>query len=218
MSTRIRQVELGIFIFVPIGDTETMHRTHTMMVAGTGLWMAFAWIACGGAQDGPEEPDGQVAANPANTAGTWGGVKPQVYPTAASTPYVPPPVAPPPPPSEEQCRANASRVAVGYDTSGVTDVKAQFGRFFDAHHDTFRCCVDALEAPTRPNVNLKVSLVVRVDPAGKLTGVEFAQGTDTLYPATSKCLTDIAGMIRYPAPIGGNPVAYNRVFDFKARR
>lgn len=201
-----------------MSDTDPMkHRAHTMTVAGAGLCMAFAWISCGSAQDGPEEPNGQNVASPANAVGTWGGVQPQVYPTAASTPYVPPPVAPPPPPTEQECRARGART-VPYDVSGTADVKAQFGKFFDAHHDTFRCCIDALEAPSRPYVNLKVSLVVRVDAAGKLTGMEFAPGTDSISPATSKCLGDIAGMLSYPAPIGGNPVAYNRIFDFKARR
>lgn len=201
-----------------MSDTEAMkHRAHTMRVVGTGLWMAFAWIACGGAQDGPEEPDGQVAANPANGAGAWAAPQPTAYQTAPASTYVPPVVTAPPPPSEQECRARASR-AVPYDVTGTSDVKGQFAKFFDAHHDTFRCCIDALEAPSRPYVNLKVSLVVRVAAEGKLTGVEFAPGTDNLYPATSKCLTDVAGMISYPAPIGGQPVAYNRVFDFKARR
>jgi hypothetical protein len=177
--------------------------------------MAFVSAACGGPQEGPEEPNDQLVASPANAVGTWGGVQPTAYPTAASTQYVPPAVAAPLPPTEQECRAQAGRT-VPYDVGGTTDVKGQFGRFFDAHHDTFRCCYDALEAPSRRSVNAKVSLVVRVDPAGKLTGVEFGPGSESISPQTSKCITDVAGMLSYPAPVSGKPVAFNRVFDFKA--
>jgi hypothetical protein len=180
--------------------------------------MAFLWVACGGGQEGPEEPDGeQVATSPPNTVGTWGGVQPTSYPTAASTPYVPPPVTAPPPPNEQECRARAAR-PVAYDVNGVTDVKVQLGKFFDAHHETFRCCFDALEAPTRPLVNAKVSLIVRIEADGKFTSAEFAQGSDPLSPATSRCIMDVAATLSYPAPIGGKPVGYNRIFDFKAHR
>ncbi len=188
----------------------------------SSVWIvsAIVWSACGGAQDGPEEPDDQVAAHPANAptaAGAWPGVQPTTYPTAASTPYVPPYVPPPPPPTEQECRAKAAQPAP-YDVNGVTDVRMQFSRFFDARHDTFRCCFDALEAPSRPMTNARVSLVVRIAADGKLTGVEFAQGSDPISPAAGKCMTDIAGMLSYPAPIGGQPIAYTRVFDFKAHR
>lgn len=181
--------------------------------------MALSWGACGGGQEGPEEPDGeQLVASPANTAaGTWGGVPPTSYPTAASTPYVPPPVMAPPPPNEQECRARASR-PVAYDVNGVTDVKMQFGKFFDAQHETFRCCFDALEGPARPGFNAKVSLIVRVEADGKFTSAEFAQGSDSLSPATSRCIMDVAAALSYPAPIGGKPVGYNRIFDFKAHR
>lgn len=179
--------------------------------------MTFAWMACAGGQEGPEEPDGQVAANPGNNAGAWVAPPPTVYPTTATTMYNPPPVTAPPPPSEQECRARASRT-VPYDVSGASDVQTQFTRFFEPHHDTFRCCVDALEAPSRPYVNLKVAMTFEVAADGKLTAVKFAQGSDNLYPATSKCLTDIAGMLSYPAPIGGQAVSYTRKFDFKARR
>ena len=179
--------------------------------------LAIVWSACGGAQDGPEEPDGQVASNPANATGAWAGVQPTAYPTAASTPYVPPYVPPPPPPSEQECRAKAAQ-PVPYDVNGVTDVRMQFSKFFDARHETFRCCFDALEAPSRPMVNVRVALTVRIAPDGKLTGVEFAPESEPLSPAAGKCMTDIAGMLSYPAPIGGQPIAYTRKFDFKAHR
>lgn len=193
------------------------YQASTRRVLG-GALMAILWGACGGGQEGPEEPDGeQLVATPGNNAGTWGGVQPTSYPTAASTPYVPPPVTAPPPPSEQECRARASRPAV-YDVNGVTDVKVQFGRFFDACHDTFRCCFDALEAPSRSMVNAKVSLVVRVEADGKFKSAEFAQASDPLSPATSRCIMDVAAMLSYPAPIGGKPIAYNRIFDFKAHR
>lgn len=210
------------FFVIPIvskmGDTDEMiHRVHTLLVAGTGMLMAFAAGACGGSQDGPEQPEGYDAP-PANTVAAWnGGPQPTVYPTTASTPYVPPPIVAPPPPSEQQCRAQASR-PVPVDLSGATDARGQFSKFFDAHHEIFRCCFDALEAPSRPFVDVKVSLVVRIEFDGKLTSAEFAPGSSTIFPTTSKCITDIAGMLSYPAPIGGKPVGYNRVFDFKAHR
>lgn len=179
--------------------------------------LAIFWGACGGAQDGPEDPNGQVNTVPANTVGEWGGVQPTAYPTAASTPFTPPPVPPPPPPSEQECRARAQR-PVAYDVTGTTDLQSQFGRFFDAHHETFRCCFDALEAPNRVNFSAKVSLIVRVEADGKFAGAEFGPGSAPLMPPTSKCITDVASMLNYPAPIGGKPAGYNRVFDFKARR
>ncbi len=210
------------FFVIPIvskmKDTDAMkHRAHKLLTVGTGMLMVFAWMACGGTQDGPEEPEGYVAP-PANTVAAWnGGPQPTAYPTTASTPYAPPPVVAPPPPSEQECRAQASRPVL-VDASGATDARGQFSKFFDAHHENFRCCFDALEAPSRPYVDVKVSLVVRVEPDGKLTSVEFAPGTGAISPATSKCITDIAGMLTYPAPIGGKPVGYNRIFDFKAHR
>jgi hypothetical protein len=107
---------------------------------------------------------------------------------------------------------------VPYDVSGATDVKAQFSTFFEAHREIFRCCFDALEAPSRPYVDVKVSLVVNVEADGKLASVAFAPGSGTIFPATSKCITDAASALSYPAPIGGKAIGYNRVFDFKARR
>lgn len=201
-----------------MNDTdEMMPRAHTLMAVGTGILLVFSWVACGGAQDGPEEPEGYVAP-PNNTVAAWNGApQPTVYQTAASPPYVPPPIVAPPPPSEQECRAHASR-PVAYDASGATDARGQFSKFFDAHHETFRCCFDALEAPSRPYVDVKVSLIVRVEFDGKLTSAEFAPGSSAILPATSKCITDIAGMLSYPAPIGGKPMGYNRVFDFKAHR
>lgn len=204
-----------------MGDTTEMkYLRATSKAFAAGLVFALALGACGGAQDGPDEPDGQSAAYgpPANTTGAWAGVQPTVYPTAPMTaPYNPPPVPPPPPPSEQECRARGSRTQP-YDVSGVTDVKVQFGKFFDAQHDSFRCCFDALEGPQRPGYNAKVSLIVRVDPGGKLINTEFAKDSEALSPATSRCILDIAAGLSYPAPIGGTPVAYVRIFDFKAHR
>ncbi len=198
--------------------TNMKYQANTWRVLG-GALLVFLAGACGGGQEGPEEPDGeQLVASPGNTSGTWGGVQPTSYPTVAQTPpYVPPPVTAPPPPNEQECRARASRPAA-YDVNGVTEVKEQFGRFFEAYHDTFRCCFDALEAPARPMVGVKVSLIVRVEADGKFKSAEFAQGSEPLSPATSACIMDVAARLSYPAPIGGKPVAYNRIFDFKAHR
>jgi hypothetical protein len=194
-----------------------IHRPVALLFAGMGVLLPLVWAACGGTQDGLEQPEGYVA-TPSNAVGTWnGGSQPIVYATTGSAPYVPPQSVLPPPPTEQECRTQASRT-VPYDASDATDVKGQFRKFFDAHHDIFRCCFDALDAPSRPYVDVKVSLVVRVEPDGKLNAVEFAPGSGSIFPATSKCITDIATMLSYPVPMGGKPVAYNRVFDFKARR
>lgn len=125
--------------------------------------------------------------------------------------------AAPPAPTEEQCRVLASKpVSV---PASSDDPKAQYDAFFDASHETFRCCFDAIYAPQKPLKDGTVALVVRVDKTGKLTGSEVVAGeTNATDPKLNTCMLDVAKVMAYPAPANKKPLGYKRVFNFKARR
>ncbi len=125
--------------------------------------------------------------------------------------------AAPPVPSEEQCRAPASKPVSVPASAG--EPKAQYDAFFDAHHETFRCCFDAVYAPQKPLKDGTVALIVRVDKTGKLTGSEVVAGeTNATDPKLNTCMLDVAKMMAFPAPANKKPLGYKRVFNFKARR
>ncbi|MBK9263206.1 MAG: hypothetical protein IPM54_25805 [Polyangiaceae bacterium] len=189
-----------------------MLRSKTAPACLTAMGLSLALVACGP----PEEPETPVTPPGTPPVGAWPG--PAQPPQYTPQPYVPPQVNLPPPPTEQECRDRAARAAP-IDTSGETDVKQQFNKVFGAHHETFRCCFDALEAPSKPLTNAKVTLAVIVDASGKLTSAEVILAeSDPVSMGTIKCIKDIAGMIAYPAPVSGAPAGYKRVFDFKARR
>lgn len=186
-------------------------KTMITLLTAMSSWLAF--VACGP----PEEPETPATGSGTSPVQTWGGST-QLPPQYTPQPYVPPQVPLPPPPTEQECRARAASAAP-VDSSGAADDRQQLAKVFSAHHDTFRCCFDALEAPAKPFTNAKISLRVDIDVAGKLAKAEvLVAESDPISMQTSKCITDIAAMIAYPKPVSGAPVAYKRIFDFKARR
>ena len=46
------------------------------------------------------------------------------------------------------------------------DTQVQMREFFQAYHETFRCCFDALWAPQNPGVNGKVAMLTYIDASG----------------------------------------------------
>jgi hypothetical protein len=124
----------------------------------------------------------------------------------------------PPPPKEEERRARAEKPAL---TSGAPagDTKQQLDQLFDAQHEAFRCCFDAIEAPKKPLSGGKVTLLVKVDGAGKLKGSGIvAAESDAVSPQMKKCINDVASALAYPKPASSLSVGYKRSFDFKPRR
>ncbi len=186
----------------------------------TTFWatMTLALVACTppqGAQ-GPANASGAQTGDETAT-GTQSVTAQNGAATASGTQATPPKEAPlPPPPTEQQCRDNAAKVSAP-DVSKAADAKRQYTEFFDAYHETLRCCYDALDAPKKPGQGAKVALLVKVDGTGKLMSSEIPK-TDAISPEAQKCILDIANKLVYPKPIGEKGVGYERTFDFKPRR
>jgi hypothetical protein len=110
-------------------------------------------------------------------------------------------------------------VPASFPSRPGNDAQAQLDERFQAYHETFRCCFDALYAPKAPRKSAHVALLVKLDYAGKLTSAEIvAPETDIASPEVRACVLDITGALSYPAPANDMDVAYKRVFEFKARR
>jgi hypothetical protein len=166
--------------------------------------MSSAVVACMPPAE-PQAPLGEGA--PGAQAGAGAAATPPKKESAAL-----------PAPTDEQCRARASTPAPA-NATGAGDTKQQFDQLFNAHHETFRCCFDAVEAPRKPLVGGKVTMLVKVDGTGKLKSSEIVSGeSDAVSPQTNKCMIDIAGMLAYPKPATSMSFGYKRTFDFKPRR
>ena len=126
--------------------------------------------------------------------------------------------AAPPPPTEAECRVRASTLRA--ESSGpASDVQQQYDSFFLAHHETFRCCFDALYAPRMPRTDGQLALFVKLDASGKLTHSEIvANETTAQGQEVDACFLEVARMIAYPSPMSQESVGYKRIFQFKARR
>lgn len=179
----------------------TIQREMTLAFCTTTI---LALAACTPMQGGAQGPaNGMGGAEMA--AGTSTGAQPKEIPL-------------PPPPTEQACRDGATK-ATPVVASSATDAKQQFGQFFDAHHETFRCCFDAIDAPKQQRSGAKVTLLVKVDGTGKLKSSEIVQAeSGAISSETSTCMADIAKTLSYPKPMTGLTVAYKRIFDFKGRR
>jgi hypothetical protein len=168
-------------------------------IAATALLIATA-AACGPAMNA-KSPDGATG---------------PVTPEAAAEIAKKPPALPVP--TEQECRARAAQ-PLSTPVSGDGEPKQTYDAFFQAHHDTFRCCFDALYAPQKPKTDGQVTLLVKVDGSGKLTGSEvIAAETTATSPQLSACIQDVAKAIAYPKRADNKSVGYKRSFDFKARR
>jgi hypothetical protein len=129
--------------------------------------------------------------------------------------------APPPATTMEECRAIAKRPRTGHSgkSVGPNDPQRQFDDMFDAQHETFRCCFDMLFAPEAPRRDGHVALRVKVNHEGTLVSSEIVTAESNVQlPEVHACVLDIARQMAYPKPQNDQDVAYERVFDFKARR
>jgi hypothetical protein len=91
--------------------------------------------------------------------------------------------------------------------------------FFQAYHETFRCCFDALFAAQNPGVSGKVALAVNIDANGDFASAEvLPEGTTVQSTEVRACIIDIAKSLTYPKPASGKDIRYLRNLDFKARR
>jgi hypothetical protein len=141
---------------------------------------------------------------------------PAAAPPALAAAAPPTPRAPDPPRTLAECRAAATS---GGEVAPAADLEAQLGALFDARHEMFRCCFDALYAPRAPRTGGTVALLVKLDKKGGFIKAEVVTAESTVQsPEVNACLVDMARELRYPAPPGDRAVGYERIFDFEARR
>ena len=177
----------------------------TMTAFWTAALMSSALVACMPPQSGPQGPESE--------AGAQAGAK------APAVAAAPPPKesAAPPVPTEQECRTRAAKASPAGTTG--SDTKQQLDQLFDAHHETFRCCFDAIDASKKPLTGAKVTLLFKIDSAGKLKSSEIvAAESDAVSAEGNKCMTYIAGTLAYPKPTTNASFGYKRTFDFKSRR
>jgi hypothetical protein len=128
----------------------------------------------------------------------------------------------PPAPAEKpktaaECKAGA--LTTPKPTVSATEVQQQMRDFFQAYHESFRCCFDSLHASKNPGASGKVTLVATIDKEGALKETEIlAAETTVASPEVHACMIDIAKALSYPKPASGKSIAYTRIFDFKARK
>lgn len=195
---------------------------NTHLKALSTLWTAailfVAVAACTPPEPGPQTPGSegspQTEPGPSTQPASPPAATASAAPAAAPTPKE---SAVPPIPTEQECRDRAAKITPPASTA--TEVVQQFKEFFNAYHESFRCCFDALHAPSNPGKGAKVTMLADVDGDGNLKKAEIiAAESDPVSPQTQKCIVDIAVGLRYPKPVSSKAVGYKRIFDFKARR
>jgi hypothetical protein len=197
-------------------------------------------LGCGGADmssntSGPPGGGAQAGGEPAGGTGAVASGQP---PTASAPTSAPaaggegaagavasgqPPTATAPAPQPEkpktaaECKAGA--LSTPKPTISATEVQQQMRDFFQAYHESFRCCFDSLYASKNPGASGKVTLIATIDKEGALKETEInAADTTVASPEVHACMIDIAKALSYPKPANGKSIAYKRVFDFKARK
>jgi len=138
-------------------------------------------------------------------------------PLSTPTTSAAPTPAPERPKTAAECKALAAKTPAPVITA--TDTQVQMREHFQAYHETFRCCFDALFAPQNPGVSGKVALAVDIDASGSFASAEIL-AADTTVQSTEvqACIIEIAKSLTYPKPASGKDIRYRRNFDFKARR
>lgn len=184
-----------------------------------------AAVGCMPPAQGPKEPEGEPAAastSPDTEPGASGGSGPQVASAGApkeAGSQAAVSAAPPAPKNAAECTALAAKPLTTPAASSSSDPQKQLDELFLAHHETFRCCFDALHAPKAPRVDGTMALLVKVDSAGKLTSSEVVLSeTSVQAPDVQACVLDVAKALAYPKPTNDMDVGYKRVFNWKARR
>lgn len=121
-------------------------------------------------------------------------------------------------PTVAECKTLAQKAATSVPAAAGNDVEKQFSDTFQAYHETFRCCFDALYAPQAPRMNGQVALDFKVDHTGKLVSADVITTESNIsMPEMHTCMLDIAKTLTYPRPANEMAVDYKRVFQFKAR-
>jgi hypothetical protein len=171
------------------------------------------------APEGSSEPLPSPRATAAPPTAAPPPPKPSPAGTAApaATTASPAASAPPKPKTAAECKALTSKVTT--PVLNQTDTQLQMRDLFQAYHETFRCCFDALYAPQNPGVGGKVVLLVHIDANGTFESTEIV-AAETTVPSTEvqQCMVDIAKSLPYPKPLSGKDITYRRNFDFKPRR
>lgn len=165
----------------------------------------------------PTAPPSTPAAAPPTTATPAAPATATAAPTGTAAAATPPKPAPETPKTAAECKALTTKSPA--PTIPATDTKAQMREFFQAYHETFRCCFDALFAAQNPGVSGKVALAVNIDANGDFASAEvLPEGTTVQSTEVRACIIDIAKSLAYPKPASGKDIRYLRNFDFKARR
>jgi hypothetical protein len=195
-------------------------------------WLSLGLIAasllgCGGggssAGRATDPTPLQVTPAPSATPATTTASSPATAAPPAATTAAPPASAsaaapkPPEPKTAAECKALIAKTPAPVITA--TDTQVQMREHFQAYHETFRCCFDALFAPQNPGVSGKVALAVDIDASGSFASAEILTAETTVQSTeTQACIIEIAKALTYPKPASGKDIRYKRNFDFKARR
>jgi hypothetical protein len=160
----------------------------------------------------PQAGTGAEAQASGAEPGTAGGAQ---SPSAAK----PKDTTPELPKSAAECVARASKPAASPAFGAPSEPHKQLDDLFQAQHESFRCCYDALYAPKAPRASGQVALLVKVDKAGKLISSEvLASESSVQAPDVHACVVDVSKALVYPKATNDMAVGYKRTFDFKARR
>src|SRR5262249_45854002 len=85
----------------------------------------------------------------------------------------------------------------------------------------FRCCFDVW-AGKIPEAKLyaKVVFNMEIDPKGKLKSAKAQadEGGPAVSSEVASCLSDVAGLLTYPASTNGKETKYKYPFDFKPKK
>lgn len=198
--------------------------------------VAASVLACGGGGGGAvgpatdpkplqvtesPKPASGATGQPASTAPAATGTASAPGTATATAPATGTATAPKPAPEKPKTAAECKALIAKTPppTITTTDTQAQFREHFQAYHETFRCCFDALFAPQNPGVSGTVALVVDIDAAGSFATAEIlAAESSVKSPEVQACIIDIAKALTYPKPASGKDIRYRRNFDFKARK
>jgi hypothetical protein len=83
--------------------------------------------------------------------------------------------------------------------------------------DAFRCCFDVW-AKKNPGQQGRVTLVLDLDPDGKLRKAEIDPATSALQaPELGACMVEVAGKIGYPRSPSGRDTLFRYPFEFRAK-
>jgi hypothetical protein len=137
---------------------------------------------------------------------------PAPSPTPTSTP-----ASAPAPKTAAECKAAALKVVP--PPSNQADTQLQMRAFFDAYHEAFRCCFDALWVAQNRGASGTIGLLTSIDASGAFSAAEIEAASTSVQSAeVQTCMIDISKSLTYPKPLSGKDIQYKRVFNFSPRR